>query len=83
MEIQKRKFSLLIRNPPLAFKINYQNTFYKIELAHKYVELRMSNSLEGIKKWFFELIEDAVGEETMKKYNKEMEDKNKLKNGEQ
>ena len=27
----------------------------------------------SIKTWFFELIEDAVGEETMKKYKKEME----------
>ena len=39
----------------------------------------MANPLEVIKTWFFELIEDAVGEETMKKYKKEMMKKKKKK----
>tara|TARA_Y100001968_G_scaffold333339_1_gene395590 strand:- start:8342 stop:8473 length:132 start_codon:yes stop_codon:yes gene_type:complete len=33
----------------------------------------MANLIKGIKTWFFELIEDAVGKETMKKYRKEMD----------
>ena len=37
----------------------------------------MVNPLESIKTWFFELIEDAVGKKTMKKYQEEMEKKNK------
>ena len=32
-----------------------------------------------IKTWFFELIEDAIGSKAMKQFNKEEEDKNKLK----
>lgn len=40
----------------------------------------MPNPLQIIKNWFFDLIVDAVGEETMKKYKKEMEAKNKSKN---
>ncbi len=35
----------------------------------------MPNPIEGIKNWFFELIEDAVGEKTMKKYKEEIERK--------
>ena len=38
--------------------------------------LRMSNP---IKTWFFELIEDAIGSKAMKQFNKEEEDKTKLK----
>ena len=37
----------------------------------------MVNPIEGIKTWFFELIEDALGEKTMKKYRDEVERKNK------
>ena len=37
----------------------------------------MAISLKAIKNWFFELIEDAVGETTMKKYRAEMDKKNK------
>ena len=37
----------------------------------------MFNLLEAIKTWFFELIEDAVGEKTMKKYKEEIDKKNK------
>ena len=36
----------------------------------------MSNPLKSIKNWFFELIEDAVGSETMKKYYEEQKKKN-------
>ena len=43
----------------------------------------MSNPIERIKTWFFELIEDAVGTETMKKYKKEIEETNKPKNEEE
>ena len=32
-----------------------------------------------IKTWFFELIEDAIGSKAMKQFNKEEEEKNKLK----
>ena len=32
-----------------------------------------------IKTWFFELIEDAIGSKAMKQFNKEEEDKTKLK----
>ena len=42
----------------------------------------MANPLEGIKTWFFELIEDAVGEETMEKYKKEIETKKASQNNE-
>ena len=37
----------------------------------------MANLIEAIKTWFFELIEDAVGEKTMKKYKAEMKNKDK------
>ena len=37
----------------------------------------MVKPLESVKTWFFELIEDAVGEKTMKKYQEEMKKKNK------
>ena len=37
----------------------------------------MPNPLTRMKKWFFELIEDALGEKTMKKYMHEMDKKNK------
>ncbi|WP_320663949.1 hypothetical protein [Prochlorococcus sp. MIT 1223] len=37
----------------------------------------MLNKLESIKNWFFELIEDALGEKTMKKYKDEIDKKNK------
>ena len=36
--------------------------------------LRMTNP---IKKWFFELIEDAIGSEAMKQFNKEEEEESK------
>ena len=36
----------------------------------------MANPIEWIKTWFFDLIEDAVGEKTMKKYKDEMNKKN-------
>ncbi len=39
--------------------------------------LTMLNKLESIKNWFFELIEDALGEKTMKKYKDEIDKKNK------
>ena len=32
-----------------------------------------------IKTWFFELIEDAIGSKAMKQFNKEEEEKTKLK----
>ena len=37
----------------------------------------MDTLFKSIKRWFFELIEDAVGEETMKKYQEEMNKENK------
>tara|TARA_Y100001968_G_scaffold76986_1_gene68365 strand:+ start:362 stop:493 length:132 start_codon:yes stop_codon:yes gene_type:complete len=37
----------------------------------------MANPFEVIKIWFFELVEDALGEKTMKKYKDEMDEKNK------
>ena len=40
----------------------------------------MANPLEGIKTWFLELIEDAVGKETMEKYKKEIETKKASQN---
>ncbi len=40
----------------------------------------MANLLKGMQTWFFELIEDAVGEKTMRKYKEEMEKKNKSQN---
>ncbi len=39
----------------------------------------MDNPLRSIKNWFFELIEDALGEESMKKYMQEMDKKSKIK----
>tara|TARA_Y100001968_G_C19192840_1_gene636028 strand:- start:52 stop:189 length:138 start_codon:yes stop_codon:yes gene_type:complete len=43
----------------------------------------MPTLLERTRNWFFELIEDAVGEETMKKYKNEIELINKPKNEEE
>tara|TARA_B100000700_G_scaffold164276_1_gene181754 strand:+ start:170 stop:301 length:132 start_codon:yes stop_codon:yes gene_type:complete len=37
----------------------------------------MLNPFKSIKTWFFELIEDALGKKTMKKYEEEMDKKNK------
>lgn len=37
----------------------------------------MLNLLTTIKTWFFELIEDALGEKTIKQYQVEMDKKNK------
>ena len=37
----------------------------------------MKDLLEALQNWFFELIEDAVGEKTMKRYREEMNKKNK------
>ena len=48
----------------------------KLNFAFKFI-LIMAKPLERIKNWFFELIEDAVGEKTMKQYKEEMEAKNK------
>ena len=39
----------------------------------------MNNPFRSISAWFFELIEDAVGKETMKKYKQEMDKKSKIK----
>ena len=36
------------------------------------------NPLKSIQTWFFELIEDAIGEKTMKRYKDEIEKKNKV-----
>ncbi len=38
----------------------------------------MANPLDSLKRWFFELIEDAVGEKTMKKYKQEMDNKKEI-----
>ena len=35
-----------------------------------------------IQKWFFELIEDAIGSNAMKQFNKEEEEKKKIKQSE-
>tara|TARA_Y100001968_G_scaffold331726_1_gene387418 strand:+ start:6538 stop:6672 length:135 start_codon:yes stop_codon:yes gene_type:complete len=32
----------------------------------------MTNLFDSLKTWFFELIEDALGEKTMKKYKEEI-----------
>ena len=39
----------------------------------------MTNPLQGIRNWFFELIEDAVGTKSMEKYKEEMTKKGKSK----
>jgi len=39
----------------------------------------MNNPFKGIRNWFFELIEDAVGKKTMEKYKEEMAKKGRSK----
>tara|TARA_Y100001968_G_scaffold45994_1_gene36107 strand:- start:156 stop:293 length:138 start_codon:yes stop_codon:yes gene_type:complete len=42
----------------------------------------MANLIQTIKTWFYELIEDAVGEKTMEKYKEEMAKKSNPQNEE-
>tara|TARA_Y100001968_G_C19350868_1_gene714564 strand:+ start:786 stop:971 length:186 start_codon:yes stop_codon:yes gene_type:complete len=48
----------------------------EIKIVHLCSSL-MKDLLEALQNWFFELIEDAVGEKTMKRYREEMNKKNK------